>query len=286
MRKDMAKVIVARSRIIDSVRRRGRARSDDLLPKAVGLRRDAMEHRGFKALNENLAPLRRYLERQVGRSWNQVFSEIASILRPTSTVQQHVRDHLKDFVALKPRPVMRHMWCAQRKRWIDGQGPWPRLLYVDEKGVLRRTADLAWVKRWERQRAAAKVPTRTDDVIVLSEMVELRRFNGIWFEVQRAALPQPEYIPLRRQIRKRRNPYSWPPAEISVDVVVRQLITPAVVDIVTGKPVTAGPELDEHDAWREYRKAVPSRTYAASRRQLSRAELRRHGLQNAAPVAD
>ena len=143
MRKDMAKVIVARSRIIDSVRRRGRARSDDLLPKAVGLRRDAMEHRGFKALNENLAPLRRYLERQVGRSWNQVFSEIASILRPTSTVQQHVRDHLKDFVALKPRPVMRRMWCAQRKRWIDGQGPWPQLLYVDEQGVLRRTADLA-----------------------------------------------------------------------------------------------------------------------------------------------
>lgn len=79
MRKDMAKVIVTRPRIVDSVRRRGRARSDDLLPKGVGLRRDAMEHGGFKALNENLAPLRRYLERQVGRSWNKVFGEIASI---------------------------------------------------------------------------------------------------------------------------------------------------------------------------------------------------------------
>jgi len=58
MRKDMAKVIVTRPRIVDSVRRRGRARPDDLLPKGVGLRRDAMEHGGFKMLNENLAPHR------------------------------------------------------------------------------------------------------------------------------------------------------------------------------------------------------------------------------------
>lgn len=284
MRKDMAKVIVTRPRVVDSVGRRGRVCPDDQLPKGVGLRRDAMEHGGFKMLNENLAPLRRYLEKQVGRSWNRVFSEIAANLRPSSTVQQHVRDHLKDFVALNPRPIMRHMWCAKRSRWIDGRGPWSQPLYVDQHGVLRRTADLAWVKRWERERAAAKAPLQPDDVVVLSEAVELRKIGGIWFEVQRAPMPEPEYRAVLRQVRKQRNPYRRCSDEIIVEVVVRQLVTPAVVDIVTGQPVAAGPELDQHDAWREYRKAVPARTYAACRRQLSRAELRRHGLQNDAPV--
>ena len=33
---------------------------------------------GTRALNENLAPLRRYLHAQVGRPWNKVFSEIQS----------------------------------------------------------------------------------------------------------------------------------------------------------------------------------------------------------------
>lgn len=284
MRKDMAKVIVARPRIVDSVRRRGRTRPDDLLPKGVGLRRDAMEHGGFKMLNENLAPLRRYLEKQAGRPWNHVYSEIAANLRPSSTVQQHVRDHLKDFVALNPEPVMRSIWCAERRRWIEGRGPWSQALYVDKQGVLRRTADLAWVKRWERERAASKAPQRPDGVVALSETVELRRIGGVWFEVRRAPLPEPEYRPVLRHVRRPRNPYSRSSDEVIVEVVVRQLVTPTVVDIVTGQPVAAGPELDQQDAWREYRKAVPTRTYAVFRRQLSRTELRRYGLENDAPA--
>ncbi len=54
-----------------------------------------------KWLNENLAPLKRFLGKQVGRPWDKVYSEIAENLKPTSTVQQHVRDHIEDFVALK-----------------------------------------------------------------------------------------------------------------------------------------------------------------------------------------
>ena len=58
-------------------------------------------------LNENLAPLQRYLARQVGRPWNKIYAEIAEHLKPTSTVQQHVRDHLKDFVQLHPSEDVR-----------------------------------------------------------------------------------------------------------------------------------------------------------------------------------
>lgn len=65
MRKDMAKVLVERPRLIDSTEHRGRKLPDDLLPKSIGVRRGVREAGGFKQLNENLAPLRRYLEGQV-----------------------------------------------------------------------------------------------------------------------------------------------------------------------------------------------------------------------------
>ncbi len=60
MRKDMAKVLVERPRLIDSTEHRGRKLPAELLPKALGMRRSVREAGGFKQLNENLAPLRRY----------------------------------------------------------------------------------------------------------------------------------------------------------------------------------------------------------------------------------
>ena len=94
MRKDMAKVLVERPRLGGQGCRKGRrARDPDLLPKFKGMRRFREEQGDSKYLNENLAPLWRYLERQIGRPWDSVWSDICAHLRPTSTVQQHVRDH-------------------------------------------------------------------------------------------------------------------------------------------------------------------------------------------------
>src|SRR5262249_8546342 len=56
-----------------------------------------------KELNENLQPLVRYLREQVGRPWNNVYSDIAARISCTNVVQKHVLDHLRDFVALHAR---------------------------------------------------------------------------------------------------------------------------------------------------------------------------------------
>src|SRR3954453_4098593 len=103
MRDDMARVIVERPRIPDHKARKGRAGSLEELPSYQGMRRPHLLHWGGKTLNENLQPLRRYLERQVGRPWDKVYAEIAANLRVDNTVQQHVRDHLRDFVVVNPR---------------------------------------------------------------------------------------------------------------------------------------------------------------------------------------
>lgn len=53
-----------------------------------------------KELNENLAPLVRFLRKSVGRPWDEVYSELRENLRMDSAVQYHVVQHLRYFVHL------------------------------------------------------------------------------------------------------------------------------------------------------------------------------------------
>lgn len=73
MREDMAKVIVERPRRGASGRLKGRLRGNrQAQPIKQGMKFLLAD---TKSLNENLAPLRRYLARQVGRPWSKVYSE-------------------------------------------------------------------------------------------------------------------------------------------------------------------------------------------------------------------
>jgi hypothetical protein len=102
MRADMHKVIVEREREGSNARyrrpHREPARDPADLPIREGMRRPHVLRKERKQLNENLGPLKKYLRRQVGRPWNTVYAEISRGLRPSSAVQQHVRDHIWDYV--------------------------------------------------------------------------------------------------------------------------------------------------------------------------------------------
>lgn len=155
MRKDMAKVIVERPRLKGWGSRKGRPLDFDDLPSHAGMRRHHKLHGGWKLLNENLAPLRRYLFKQVGRPWNKVYSEISANLRADNPVQQHVRDHLTDFVAVKPR--------RQKDHWRNWQknGLWHQPLYVDPvTGLLCRTDRLSEEKTRLRAEREARRQVR------------------------------------------------------------------------------------------------------------------------------
>lgn len=75
MREDMAKVIVERPRRRGDAARKGRRQDWDQMPSHEGMRRPHILSGDPKELNEHLGPLRRYLERQVGRPWDKVYSE-------------------------------------------------------------------------------------------------------------------------------------------------------------------------------------------------------------------
>ena len=103
VRYDMAKVIVERPRF--GSRARGKAKgyrrslqrlADEGVPTHEGIKGHCRG--GTKALNEHLGPLRRYLDKQVGRPWDKIFAEICARIDRNSAVQDHVRDHVAEYV--------------------------------------------------------------------------------------------------------------------------------------------------------------------------------------------
>lgn len=106
MRWDMFEVIIERPRLGGSWgERKGRRgertdRAFDRAPAKVGMGFGKTKH-----LNENLAPLLRFLRGSVGRPWDKVRSEICAGLSMSSAVQKHVIDHVKDFVEENPRMI-------------------------------------------------------------------------------------------------------------------------------------------------------------------------------------
>ena len=162
MRDDMYELIIERprwgSRWLKYPRRAKRvdakvaiARDPDSLASKVGMKRGAKAARLYKSLNENLAPLRRYLESQVNRPWDKVWSEISANLESGNTVQQHVRDHVRDFVAYNTFVRDGTIYLVGRSggpyRLSDGG----YRMYVDPRtGILRRNKHF---KSWQRQPA-------------------------------------------------------------------------------------------------------------------------------------
>ncbi len=202
MREDMFEVIIERprrgSRWLSHARRAGRRdakvdvkRDPDAMLRQIGIQRWTKVGRGTKSLNENLAPLRRFLEKQVNRPWDKVWSEISENLSASSTVQQHVRDHVADFVATRA-------FMKDGAVWVSGRYGRPELLrdsryrmYVDPRtGILRRNK---FYESWSRQYRAMKAEAekhRASRMRELSGTMQAHKLDDdCWWEVRIAPIP-------------------------------------------------------------------------------------------------
>jgi hypothetical protein len=177
----MAKVIVERPRHDRSGRYpRGsmsRASRIDEAPRRISMRRPWDYWSDRKGLNDNLAPLRRYLRSNVGRPWDKVFGEICQHLNLNSAVQLHIWQHLQWEVCLHPVREGRGWTCEDdwrcRKRFI-----------VDPRnGILREDPD--YLRHWRRPREVKVSP----DVIPIDAGRCCRRIEGIWYELRLARIP-------------------------------------------------------------------------------------------------
>ncbi|MSP38547.1 MAG: hypothetical protein EXR70_08670 [Deltaproteobacteria bacterium] len=217
MREDMAKVIVERPRRGGYSRCKGRLGKDlEAQPIKQGMKYRLADN---KSLNENLAPLRRYLARQVGRPWARVYSEISANLKATNAVQQHVRDHLKDYVAVKMsvnkagEPMVASRWRRSYDFYVDPQD-----------GILKRAkadTDKARKRAKEQRRQRIAVAQSKVNNIQLAPGSDLRRLNGIWFAVNYSRSPDgSEIIKQKRQLSTK---------ELRQRNLLNQAVCPAII---------------------------------------------------------
>jgi hypothetical protein len=201
MREDMFEVIIERPRWGSRMRHPRRAnrmdtkiaaaRDPDALFSKLGMQRGAAFARNSKSLNENLAPLRRYLEKQVNRPWDKVWSDICEHLSTASTVQQHVRDHIVDFVGTHSFIKDGIVFVALRHGALQPLAESHYRLYVDPRsGLLRKNKHYrSWqAKRRETQAAAAR--HRATRMREISPDVQAHKLDdNCWWEIRLAPIP-------------------------------------------------------------------------------------------------
>ncbi len=180
MRPDMQHLLVERGhadrtgtmRYMKSWRSRCRFRNDEDDP-----RESLLAPKWWVSFSENLNPLRRFLESQVGRPWDKVYAEIRAHVNADSAVQYHILQHLYDRLAVQVwREADGELWCRYRwgrlTRLADRWGP--DLYVCPDTGLLRR------VKRRAQRVMPEKPP---DHLPATSEDHEYRDLGGQWYEV-------------------------------------------------------------------------------------------------------
>lgn len=193
MRADMFKVIVERPRWASRHAPAVKLKKDaDFDRNFVGLKRHAWEQARYtKSLSENLAPLKRYLHKQRGRRWDDVFSEICQSLDTTSTVKMHVREHVEDFIMVRICVDRQGMWLGQH-RWRGTQPLdrwWPDLYVDPDDGIIKETDALRGALGLPLRRAFVRTCTCYPqgpfaDFKRLCETSILIKRKGLWFHCE------------------------------------------------------------------------------------------------------
>jgi hypothetical protein len=103
----MDKILVERPRRggTDTGKRSDRRASKASLENDEGEKRQRMRvvhGDGYKELNENLNPLRRFLESRLGKKWYDVYCEIRKNNKPNSATKYHIFQHLDSMVEKNP----------------------------------------------------------------------------------------------------------------------------------------------------------------------------------------
>lgn len=196
MREDMSKVIVERPRRGGGVQGDGRRwRNSRERGSHLGMKRGYGHPKG---LSENLAPLKRWLHKQVHRPWDKVYAELCGGIDRRSTVQAHIFEHIDDFVEREAAWRDGEVWVRSR-RWNNGlrvvlrEAAHVELFVHPATGILlpnRRLGEARAAQRAERGTwAEQRGETPYAVYHVIDEFTQWHRVDGCWFEVTLALLP-------------------------------------------------------------------------------------------------
>lgn len=184
MRSDMKKLLCERPRNGGGNARKGRdyKHYDDMPFKQTMSRRGQYGYNS-KELNEYLAPLQRWVRKQVGRNWDTVFSEICSNIMGSNPVETHILQHLDGFICINTQrcstdesktglvyhQAFGSQWYDSRCHVREGE------LYVDpDTKIIRIAKNLVKAK---------KKPKSENRARKLDGKSAALKINGVWYSV-------------------------------------------------------------------------------------------------------
>ena len=140
-----------------------------------------------KEFSEYFPPLEGMLRKNVGRPWNQVYSEVTEALHGGGAVIAHVRLHLlRDFVILQP------LWVGGKPhypyhsfRGLRNGDPVPLsdVHYVDQMGILLYAEDTYRKSKWRY------TPKPTFERVPCDKDSAYYKLEGVWYRVYLKDLP-------------------------------------------------------------------------------------------------
>lgn len=125
---------------------------EDFSPKRESIRARHVFRYGNKELSDFLAPLRRYLLKQVGRPWDDVWSDICKVLKGNGLQANHIKDHVRNYVGGIPHSGQK--WFRPED-WFSPTSYRSDEVYVDENKIVR-VGPVHHRKRDYKEREAAR----------------------------------------------------------------------------------------------------------------------------------
>jgi hypothetical protein len=129
-----------------------------------------------KEFSDLIGPLYRFIHSRVGRKWDDVYSEICANLKGRNTQQQHIINHLWQYVERYVEVLPNGSVRSKSARWWrvrdDGDFIYSDF-YIDP-----RTGILCKSKPWRRRYKGPRIDPDAKRI----DGREYRRENGLWFE--------------------------------------------------------------------------------------------------------
>ncbi len=264
MRKDLNKLLCERERVGSSnkfhtVRHNNQFNKiDEQTPIRESMRKRYNVTHSWKSLNENLNPLLRFIEGSVGRNWDKVYKEICQSFDKRSVINQHILDHLFQYVATKVSMYNGELYHHTKWNGLEPLAKGWAPFYVDPKtNILKANKHRKNYNAIYRQRREQEKQQLLRVERVISEYEKLKCVDGIWYKIEYQPFPPP---------------YNYTYVDQSgVEVtIVRQV---RVYDVEKQEYTSA----EKHNNDKNKNK---NNLYAAKKYQLSKQDLKRYNVEN------
>lgn len=147
-----------------------------------------------RSFGENLAPLYRYVSRQVGRPWSKVYSEICASCEKNGAVNNHIFLHLYDYI-VRPEEVKfrdgkpgRIVYGGWKPIEVRQEGHYYKAYYVDPRDGLIKKAKVCKRTPFKHEQIAQEKAKRKK---VINDYLEFHKIEDLWFKYELADCPRP-----------------------------------------------------------------------------------------------